>query len=181
MEIVQVVKKLNSISWERLNFRRQRILCTTLYRNPKKASNFGGTLEQLFLWILLWNFHTRYPSTFSIPWCKKKVKNDQKNQIKGSCLKDHDWRADCQKCAHWTIFSALRWRQSCTGFPSLLRSPCGIIVCPGIRSALFTSPSLSISSTKRTLDLNNQYKCSTNSRESIYIEQCTAYSPKLAL
>ena len=33
MEIVQAVKKLNSISRERLNFRRRPILCTTLYRN----------------------------------------------------------------------------------------------------------------------------------------------------
>ena len=42
MEIVQAVKKLNSISRERLNFRRRPILCTTLYRNPMQASNFGG-------------------------------------------------------------------------------------------------------------------------------------------
>ena len=32
MEIVQAVKKLNSILRERLNFRRRPILCTTLYR-----------------------------------------------------------------------------------------------------------------------------------------------------
>ena len=49
MEIVQAVKKLNSISRERLNFRRQPILCTTLYGNPIQASNFGGTFDQLFL------------------------------------------------------------------------------------------------------------------------------------
>ena len=42
-------KKLNLISRERLNFRRQPILCTTLYRNLKQASNFGGTIDQLFL------------------------------------------------------------------------------------------------------------------------------------
>ena len=51
MKVVQVVKKLNSISRERLNFRRRLILCTTLYRNPIQASNFGGTFDQLFLWI----------------------------------------------------------------------------------------------------------------------------------
>ena len=51
MEIVQAVKKLNSISRERLNFRRRPILCTTLYRNPMQASNFGGTFDQLFLRI----------------------------------------------------------------------------------------------------------------------------------
>ena len=49
MEIVQAVKKLNSISRERLNFCRRPILCTTLYRNPTQASNFGGTFDQLFL------------------------------------------------------------------------------------------------------------------------------------
>ena len=35
--------------------------------------------------ILLWNFHRRCVSAFSISWCKK-VKNGQKLQIKGSCL-----------------------------------------------------------------------------------------------
>ena len=52
-----------------------------------QASNFGGTFDQLFLWIFLWNFHRRCLSTSSIPWCKK-VKNDQKlNQGGGgSCL-----------------------------------------------------------------------------------------------
>ena len=51
MEIVQAVKKLNSISRARLNFRRRPILCTTLYRNLMQACNFGGTFDQLFLWI----------------------------------------------------------------------------------------------------------------------------------
>ena len=27
------------------------VLCTTLYRNPMQVSNFGGTFDQLFLWI----------------------------------------------------------------------------------------------------------------------------------
>ena len=82
MEIVQAVKKLNPISRERLNFRRRPILCRTLYRNPIQACNFGGTFDQLFLWIVLCNFHTRCPSTLSIPWCKK-VKNDQKLKSRG--------------------------------------------------------------------------------------------------
>ena len=38
MEIVQAVKKINSISRERLNFRRRPVLCTTLYRNPMQES-----------------------------------------------------------------------------------------------------------------------------------------------
>ena len=82
MEIVQAVKKLNSISRERLNFRRWPFLCTTLYRNPMQASNFGGTFYQLFLRIVLQNFHKRCLSTSSIPWCKKSQKWP-KTQIKG--------------------------------------------------------------------------------------------------
>ena len=80
MEIVQAVKKLNSISRERLNFRRRPFLCTTLYRNPMQASNFGGTFDQLFLWIFLWNFHRRCLSTSSIPWCKKVKMTKNSNQ-----------------------------------------------------------------------------------------------------
>ena len=75
-------KKLNSISRERLNFRRRPFLCTTLYRNLMQASNFGGTFDQLFLWIFLWNFHRRCLFTYSILWCKK-VKNDQKPKSRG--------------------------------------------------------------------------------------------------
>ena len=69
-----------------MNFRRRPFLCTTLHRNPKQVSNFGGTFDQLFLWICLWHFDRRCVSTFSIPWCKK-VKNDQKLKSRGSCLK----------------------------------------------------------------------------------------------
>ena len=79
-------KKLNSICRARLIFRRRPFLCTTLNRNLMQASNFGGTSDQLFLWIFLWNFHRRCLSTFSISWCKK-VKNDQKLKSRGSCLK----------------------------------------------------------------------------------------------
>ena len=82
---VQAVKKLNSISRERLNFLRRPFLCTTLYRNLKQASNFGGIFDQLFLWIFLWNFHRRCLSASSIPWCKK-VKKLPETQIKGGVL-----------------------------------------------------------------------------------------------
>ena len=58
------------------------VLCTTLYRNPMQASNFGGAFDQLFLGIFLCNFHRRCLSTPSIPWCKK-VKNDQKLKSRG--------------------------------------------------------------------------------------------------
>ena len=47
-----------------------------------QASNFGGTFDQLFLRILLYNFHRRCLSTCSIPWCKK-VENDQKLKSRG--------------------------------------------------------------------------------------------------
>ena len=80
MEIVQRVKKLNSILRARLNFRRRPIVCTALYRNPMQASNFGGAFDQLFLWICLWNFHKRCLSTSSIPCCKKVKMTKNSNQ-----------------------------------------------------------------------------------------------------
>ena len=53
-----------------------------------QANNFGGSFDQLFLWIFSWNFHRRCLSTFSRPWCKKVI-NDQKLKSRGgSCLKD---------------------------------------------------------------------------------------------
>ena len=86
MDIVQTVKKLNSISRAQLNFRKRPILCPTLYRNLKQASNFGGSRDQLFLWILLWNFYRRCLSASSLPCCKK-VKNGQKLKSRGPALK----------------------------------------------------------------------------------------------
>ena len=65
-----------------MNFRRRPILCTTLYRNPMQASNFGGTFDQLVLRIFLSKFHRRCLSTSSTPLCKK-VKNDQKLKSRG--------------------------------------------------------------------------------------------------
>ena len=61
IKIVQAVKKLNSISRERLNFRRRPVLCTTLYRNLMQASNFGGTFDQLFLLNFFMNFSQKMP------------------------------------------------------------------------------------------------------------------------
>ena len=75
-------QKLNQISRAPLNFRRRPFLCTTLYRNPMQVSNFGGTFDQLFLWIFLWNFHRRCLSTSYIPWCKNSQRWP-KIQIKG--------------------------------------------------------------------------------------------------
>ena len=80
MEIVQAVKKLNSISREQLNFRRRPILCTTLYRNPMQASNFDGTFDHLFLWTFYVIFTQYAPLLF--PWCKES-QNDQKLKSRG--------------------------------------------------------------------------------------------------
>ena len=47
-----------------------------------QASNFGGTFDQVFLWIFLCAFHRGCVSAFSIPWCKK-VKTDQQLKSRG--------------------------------------------------------------------------------------------------
>ena len=49
-----------------------------VYKPEQRRWHIGPTFPLNFLC----NFHTRCPSTFSIPWCKK-VENDQR----GSCLK----------------------------------------------------------------------------------------------
>ena len=97
MEIVQAVKKLNSISREWMSFRTRPILCTTLYRNPMQASNFGGTFDQLFLWICLCNFHTRCPSIFLYLGAKSKKMTKNSNQGVGSCLNPKE---ACYNCTH---------------------------------------------------------------------------------
>ena len=81
-------KKLNSISRVWLNFRRRPILCTTLYRNPMQASNFGGTFDQLFLWIFFMQFSQKMRLYFFCTMVQKSQKWP-KTQIKGggSCLK----------------------------------------------------------------------------------------------
>ena len=73
MEIVQAVKKLNSISREQLNFRRRPILCTTLYRNLIQASNFGGTFDQLFLWIFFMKISQKMPLYFVYTMVQKSL------------------------------------------------------------------------------------------------------------
>ena len=77
------IKKLNSISRARLNFRRRPILCTTLYRNLMQASNFGGTFDQLFLGIFLWNFHRRCLNFFYTMVEKKSKMTKNSNQRGG--------------------------------------------------------------------------------------------------
>ena len=84
MELSQVEpsgEKLNSISRERLNFRRRPILCTTLYRNPMQASNFGGIFDQLFLRIFI-KFSQKMPLYLFYTMVQKSQKWP-KTQIKG--------------------------------------------------------------------------------------------------
>ena len=74
--------KLSSISRERLNFRRRPFLCTTLYRNLMQASNFGGTLDQLFLCIFFMKFSQKMPLYLFYTMVLKSQKWP-KTQIKG--------------------------------------------------------------------------------------------------
>ena len=104
-----------------MNFRRRPILCTTLYRNPMQATNFGGTFDQLFLRIFLYNFHRRCLSTSSLPWCKK-VKNDQKLKSRGgggSCLKYSVDSIRVQLCVVDNIAATLQDVVSISGLYSL--------------------------------------------------------------
>ena len=59
------------------------VLCTTLYRNLMQASNFGGTFDQLFLWIFYETF-TEDASQLLLYHGAKKVKNDQNPNSRGA-------------------------------------------------------------------------------------------------
>ena len=65
MKIVQAVKKLNSISRDRLNFRRRPILCTCTEIVNKRAALVAYFTNFSFE-VFLYNFDTRCPFTFSI-------------------------------------------------------------------------------------------------------------------
>ena len=52
----------------------------------KQASNFGGTFDQLFLWIFFMRFSQKMPLYFFYTMAQK-VKNGQKLKSRGSCLK----------------------------------------------------------------------------------------------
>ena len=75
MELLQAIKRLNSILRARLNFRRRQILCTTLYRIPTQASNFGGPFDQLLLWVIYAFFSRRCLLTFSTKNSKTPTKD----------------------------------------------------------------------------------------------------------
>ena len=82
IKIVQAIKKLNSISQARLNFRRRPFLCTTLYRNLLQASNFDGAFDQLFLWIFYQFFLQKMPLNVVYTMVQES-KKWPKTQIKG--------------------------------------------------------------------------------------------------
>ena len=67
---IQAVADLDSFPRAWLNFRRQPILCKTLYRKPIQASHFGGTpqLTNFSFESFSCGFHTRCFST-STAWC----------------------------------------------------------------------------------------------------------------
>ena len=75
-------KKLNSISRERLNFRRWPILCTTLYRNLMQASNFRRHIWPIFLWFFFLKFSQKMFLYFFYTMVQKSQKWP-KTQIKG--------------------------------------------------------------------------------------------------
>ena len=101
MKIFQAVKKLNSISRARLNFRRGPVLCTTLYRNLTTASNCGGTVDQLFHFFL--KFSQKMPLYFFDTMVQKSQKWP-KTQIKGGPV----WKRDVLG------ISAYQWSERAT-------------------------------------------------------------------
>ena len=87
MEIVQAVKKLNSIWRERLNFLRRPNLCAFVQKPIHvQASNFGSSFDQLFLWNFFMQFSHKIPLYFFYTMVQKS-KKWPKTQIEGSCLK----------------------------------------------------------------------------------------------
>ena len=108
MTIVQAIKKLNSISRERSNFRRRPILCTTLYRNPIQARNgFGGTFDQLFLWIF-YAFFTQDATLLFLYHGAKKSKMTKNSNQGERATPDEKWqRLMLERKLRWE-----RWRKS---------------------------------------------------------------------
>ena len=82
MERVQAVKKLNSILRERLNFQRQPILCTTLYRNPilYKRATLVAHLTNFSLEFFMQFFTQDAPPLFLHHGAKKSKMTKNSNQ-----------------------------------------------------------------------------------------------------
>ena len=129
----QGVPALNSILRERVNFRRRPILCTALYRNPIKASNFGGTFDQLFFWIFLMQFSQIFPLLF-YTMVQKSQKMTKKSNQEGGGSYLNSWRA---------------WSPSKFSFQSFLCSL--VLLCPSLLNdwqTRFTWPSCYPSTTQ---------------------------------
>ena len=101
-EIVQVVKKLNSISRERLNLRRRLVLCTTLYRNPISEQLWWHVLQTSPLNFLC-NFFEFFYAIFTqdapllfLYHGAKKVKNDPKLKLGEPALRQIIAYKPCQ-------------------------------------------------------------------------------------
>ena len=75
-----------------MNFQRRPILCTTLYRNPMQATNFGGTFDQLFLRIF-YKIFTEDASQPLLYHGAKKLKMTKNSNQGGPapCLKIVKW------------------------------------------------------------------------------------------
>ena len=117
MEIVQAVKKLNSISRERLNFRTRPILCTTLYRNPMQASNFGGTFDQLFLRFFFIKFSQKMPLYLFYTMVQKSQKRPKKLKSRGGGVLTSHVDLQTYICSHSTgdSFRLLGFHQCSAG------------------------------------------------------------------
>ena len=105
IKIVQAIKKLNSISRARWNFRRRPILCTTLYRNLMQSEQLWWHMWPIFSLNFFMKFSQRMPLYFFYTMVQKSQKWP-KTQIKGMgpALKEKKsnlWKMSVQK----SIFS----------------------------------------------------------------------------
>ena len=75
------VKKLSSISRARLNFRRRPVLCTSLYKHPIQASDFGGTFAN-FSFDVFVQFSHKMP--LLLPYHGGKAQKWPKTPFKGA-------------------------------------------------------------------------------------------------
>ena len=109
MKIVQAIKKLNSISRARLNFRRRPFCVQLCIETLCKRAILVAHLTN-FSFEFLWNFHRRCVFTSSIPWCKKSQKWP-KTQIKGGpALTKIAVEPIYWACGHYVIAFKIQWK-----------------------------------------------------------------------
>ena len=85
INIVQAIKKLNSISRARFNFRRQPILCTSCMETSCKGAAWVANLTN-FSFELCYDVFTEDASLFFPYHGARKVKDDQKLKSRGPAL-----------------------------------------------------------------------------------------------